>query len=315
MIDILDRLYTSIVDRHKLLASIGYYSILRFLIRVFANLTMPIYYLLTKDNANYTLNSDPKTGEKILVSLTSFPSRIGRLWLVIESLLRQTKKPDRIILWLSSEQFQTLDHLPKKIINQTNRGLEIRLVEGDIRSHKKYYYVLKENPNDFIITVDDDIFYRTTMLEDLIAYNKRFPCAVISQYCKEIRWLNNELMPYNSWELLKEEKRPGFDLFFGTGGGTLFPPGSINSLALEKDLFIKLTPTADDVWLNAMCQLNRTPIANTKYYSSMLPVINRDKFSLHNINNGLSQNDLQIKSLISFFRENGISNPFERNRI
>ena len=38
---------------------------------------------------------------KIIVSLTSIPSRIHLTHLVIESILRQTVLPDKIVLWLS----------------------------------------------------------------------------------------------------------------------------------------------------------------------------------------------------------------------
>ena len=42
-----------------------------------------------------------KRKENIIVSLTSYPKRIGTVWLTIETLLRQSVKPDEIILWLA----------------------------------------------------------------------------------------------------------------------------------------------------------------------------------------------------------------------
>ena len=42
---------------------------------------------------------------KIIVSLTSYPLRIQCAIIVIKSLLKQTIKPDKIILWLAKSDF------------------------------------------------------------------------------------------------------------------------------------------------------------------------------------------------------------------
>ena len=55
-------------------------------------------------------------------------------------------------------------------------------------------YTLLKYPNDFMLTIDDDIFYRSTMINDLYNYSKLFPNAVISQYCKQINWVDNKLI-------------------------------------------------------------------------------------------------------------------------
>ena len=46
-----------------------------------------------------------KRNQKIIVSLTTYPKRIGTIWLTIETLMRQRVKPDEIILWLAQSQF------------------------------------------------------------------------------------------------------------------------------------------------------------------------------------------------------------------
>ena len=54
---------------------------------------------------------------KLIVSLTSFPARINTVHQVIESLLNQTKKADKIILWLAPEQFPNGEKdLPEKLL-------------------------------------------------------------------------------------------------------------------------------------------------------------------------------------------------------
>ena len=45
-----------------------------------------------------------KNGEdKVIVSLTSYPARFDTIHLCIKSLMYQTIKPDKIILWLGSD--------------------------------------------------------------------------------------------------------------------------------------------------------------------------------------------------------------------
>lgn len=270
---------------------------------------MPIYYFLTRNNVNHRLRDD-KNEIQIIVSLTSFPNRINRLWIVIETIMRQTLKPDKIILWLSKEQFSSFDSLPKKLRSQCLRGLEIRLVDGDIRSHKKYFYTLKEFPCCNMITIDDDIFYRSNMIEDLITYSVKYPFCIISQYSSEISWTDFKLDPYFLWKKNVIEKEPNFTTFFGSGGGTLFPPNSLFLGILNKDLFMELAPTADDIWLNAMSRLNNTKVVATKYYSNNIPVLNFNNITLESINNGNNQNDIQINSVRNFYIKNINIDPF-----
>lgn len=57
--------------------------------------------------------------------------------MVIETILSQSIKPDKVILYLSKVQFPRLEEdLPDSLLNMKARGLDIRFVEGDIRSHK-----------------------------------------------------------------------------------------------------------------------------------------------------------------------------------
>ena len=95
----------------------------------------------------------------VIVSLTSFPARINTVWMVVESLKNQTLRPMKIILWLSKEQFPTKQDIPNSLWECEDSLFEVRIVDGDIRSHKKYYYVLQEYPDKSFVTCDDDIYY------------------------------------------------------------------------------------------------------------------------------------------------------------
>ena len=47
-----------------------------------------------------------KRRRKVIVSMTSIPARIDKVWITVESLLRQTYKPDEIIVWLALDEFE-----------------------------------------------------------------------------------------------------------------------------------------------------------------------------------------------------------------
>jgi len=74
----------------------------------------------------------------LIVSLTTIPERIDRVYLAIETLLQQSVKPDYLILWLSESDFsdeylKSTNHATRRLLNQKNRGLKIELCK-DIRS-------------------------------------------------------------------------------------------------------------------------------------------------------------------------------------
>ncbi|MDL2314904.1 hypothetical protein LJC16_01450 [Bacteroidales bacterium OttesenSCG-928-C19] len=228
---------------------------------------------------------------------------------MIETILRQTKKPDKIILWLSEEQFQSKNDLPKNLLILQKRGLTIELRSGDFRSHKKYFYTLREYPNDIMITVDDDIFYPTDMIRNLIQQSKKYPKCVIANYTRIISYNENQISPYIQWEY-NYYKINIEHLFFGSGGGTLFPPNSLPTDATNSDIFMSICPTADDIWLNAMCKCAGFNIRTTTLRSKLiLPVLNQNNERLFTINSQ-SQNDIQIAAVTNYCKKKFGQNPF-----
>src|SRR5574344_2458546 len=130
---------------------------LRRLVRIVANRYIP--RMLKKKSYNTHKEID------VVVSFTSYPARISNVWQVVECMLRQTYLPKKIILWLSKNQFDSIEVVPVTWKERMNERFEVRLVEGDIRSHKKYYYVSKEYPDSLIFLIDDDIYYSSDILE------------------------------------------------------------------------------------------------------------------------------------------------------
>lgn len=125
--------------------------------------------------------------DSIVVSMTTFPARISYVHLAIKSLLNQTVKPWKIILWLAKEQFQDVE-IPEQLRALCAYGLEIRFCEEDLLAHKKYYYAMQDFPEQIIVTYDDDIIYPEDSLEKLLAMHRQYPNTIFATGVGKLKW-------------------------------------------------------------------------------------------------------------------------------
>lgn len=277
---------------------------LRKLVRSQANRVLP-KYLAKRSERKGGLEKD------LIVSFTSFPARINDVWKVVESLKNQDMLPEKIILWLSKEQFPTKESIPDTLWKEEDDLFEIRMVDEDIRSHKKFYYVMQEYPDKTFVTCDDDIYYHPDMIKNLVDGSKKFPGCVIANTARYIQLdENQQLLPYNSWRVT-QKPFTSKDLIQIGVGGVLYPPHVLHELTLRKDLFFTLTPMADDIWLNSMARLNGIPVVKTAMQLLPLPVENGSP-SLSSVNRGSSKNDDQIKALRAWLKE-FLFDPYSAN--
>ena len=220
--------------------------------------------------SNTLNNSDRKSNNKVVVSLTTFPNRIDRIWIVIESILRQSYKPDLIILWLSKDQFNSIEELPKRLLSQQKKGLQIILCDSDLKSHKKYFYAFKEYIDDIIVTFDDDVLYSSVVLKKLLILHEKFPNSICCNVGHRIGTGNDGILPYSRWEQLNSFSGPSYNISFIGVGGVLYPPFTLYKDVFDKDVFEKVCMNADDIWLKAMSLLKKTTVVKSDYYSNYL---------------------------------------------
>ena len=118
MVDFFCYLYLRLDGSRSWVASLRGYSFLRYLVRTVANFILPVYFRLTGGQSLYHLKSTQacKDCSGVIISLTTYPGRINTVWLAIETLLRQSVKPDAIILWLSTDQFKSLSDIPHSLL-------------------------------------------------------------------------------------------------------------------------------------------------------------------------------------------------------
>ena len=290
--------------RNKFLSKIYFYPVCNRITDILANIILPIYFNCTKKNPRYSLNANNGRKDKIIVSLTSFPPRLPKLHLVIECILRQSIKPDEIILYLTEEQVGSIDNLPRKLLDLRERGLQIKLCPDKIRSHTKYFYAMKEHPEDIIITVDDDLFYRTDLIERHIKAHNKYPKAIIANWVKEILSTTDK---YNEWPDGTEPKLSNRFLLLGVSS-VLYPPQSLHEEVFNKNAIIEQCLTADDVWLSCMALLKETPIYFTKYKYNHLPIRIKNNETLLSINR--ERNQVCVDNLNKYYDKKLGVRPF-----
>ncbi len=202
--------------------------------------------------------TDKKRSPQVVASLTSFPDRIPYLHKTVSSLLNQTFKPDRLLLWLAKEQFPDGENnLTKELIDLKNYGLEIKWYH-DIKPYKKLIPALKEFPKDIIITFDDDIYYDKKTVELLYKSYLKNPEFIHCHRCTKIYYKNGEIKAKGGGK--KYYKKPSFANKLVGVGGVLYPPNSLYKDITDENLFMKLAPTNDDIWFWLMAVMNNTKI-------------------------------------------------------
>lgn len=233
-----------------------------------------------------------------IISLTSFPSRMSNLWLVIENMINQKNVSEdyMIILYLSEEQFpRKVQDLPAKIKRQIKRGLIVRFMPDDLRSHKKYIYAFHEYSDRCVITIDDDLLFLDDFLSGLIKAHNNFPNLVIANRAREIR----QGKTYLQWPLIYKKNVLLENVLTTNGAGTLFPPNSYDFRFVNSDLVKEICFTADDLWLSFICRLKSTSIFYVGENIECIDIEIHQKESLKSINNStkLNENDIQIKAI------------------
>lgn len=259
------------------------------------------YYLKSNFRKEYGITKF-KRDQQLIVSLTSIPSRFDKVSICLESLLEQSLKPDRLILWISNDL--CLTDLPKSLLKLMNRGLEI-IFCTNIRSYKKIVPTLKLYPDCIIVTADDDLIYSRDWLKDLYDAYQKEPNYI---HCHRAHIItknsSGKIKSYSDWNFNSPNfQGPSMLLFPTSGAGALYPPGSLNNEITNESVFMKICPTADDVWLKAMSLMNGVACKKIKLDSSSLHEIRGTQSisSLREINITLNKNDEQILKVFEYY--------------
>lgn len=240
---------------------------------------------------------------RIIVSLTSYPARIKKIFNVLDSIMAQTYKPDKVVLYLAREQFAG-KKLPVDLSGYIAGGLEIHWCQDDMKSHKKYLYAFREYPNDCIITIDDDFYYEKHMIEELVYYMDKFPGCVLARRTHLITAESDgSISPYETWwgECQHYIGVPRMDLLATTGGGALYAPHLIETEVFNTNNIRKYCMYADDIWLKVMELISGVPVVQvpTRLLDRSDTVFSQN--GLYQRYNGNGGNDRQFQAVLEVY--------------
>lgn len=240
-------------------------------------------------------------GSGVIVSLTTFPARLPTVFLAIESIFRQTLPPSAVYLWLFEGEIKERD-LPTELRRLRERGLRIELVPENLKGAKKLVYAAERFSGRPIVTADDDLIYPPLWLESLVGAAAETPGTVV---CHRGHFLT--LRGPRSLSRYRDcmanglgGARPSFNLLPTAGAGALYPPGVLDPRIGDKELMMRLCPTADDIWFKAMTLLQGVRsrrVAERNLMPATLPETQHR--ALYDINQ--HTNDRQLAATFAYF--------------
>lgn len=243
----------------------------------------------------------------IVVSLTSYGKRIQTIHVTIESLLQQTLHPNHIVLYLGDKEYQSIEQLPLILQSQIRRGLEVRFVR-DQKSYTKLLPALQDFPEANIITVDDDLIYPYDMVEQLAQAHRQYPDAICCRAALTLTFSSHhKLARFDSFTYNIPSNQDEISPYLIPEGfsGVLYPPHSLSKQVFDEALFMRLSPTADDLWFKAMGLIEGTPVLRIHNSFDLWHELYREEsvqdvaLSIENVIN--EGNDKQLVALFDYF--------------
>ena len=209
---------------------------------------------------------------KVIISLTTIPSRINNLKPTLASLLNSTQRVDNIYLNIpyyscKGEKYK----IPKWL--ERCRNIKINRAEKDYGPGTKLIPVLKKEKKTIIIVVDDDVIYGSKMVENYIStfYKRREKDAltIFGSYIHKGR-IDSEYPSFLQYRgpgyvgILK-----GHDSFLVTP--EMFPKEVFNFKKGPKECF-----WVDDVWFSGWLKYNGVRIYSLGFSNQNIPITNID---------------------------------------
>lgn len=207
-------------------------------------------FLLELRWAFFRSNTRPPSAKanNVVVSISSYRERFKYLERTLRCVITQSSPPGKIVVYLTLKDWELVPRF-KDLIRLEKFGVNFKAIEGsDWRSYKRLM-AFCDFPDCAVAFVDDDLYLRRSLLQDLLLARQRFPGAVVCHGANAITSADGVLSPYCEWPAVKREQKSVANLVVNTGAGTLYPPAPGRLALLEPAAFLSLAPTADDLWL------------------------------------------------------------------
>ena len=150
----------------------------------------------------------------IIVSMTSWPKRIGNCYTVLKSIIDQTLVPDNIELNLSIIEFPNkYKDLPDDLKNLIldNKIISINWIDRNDGVFKKIIPTIQKYYGNtyYLLSVDDDWIYREDYIEMMINYLEKYNadtfCLANSNVIGNRQIYKSSCFKYDFWKCLTQD--------------------------------------------------------------------------------------------------------------
>ena len=240
--------------------------------------------------------------QDVVVSLTSYPARLPQLHLVIRSLLHQKLAPREIVLYLGNDTRD--EDIPSSLRELEKYNFTIKTGYEDLKPHKKYFFAMKEYPDDAVITIDDDVIYDKDFVQDLYNCYKKYPgCVASRRVHRMIQDTLGNIKSYNDWQWeCTQILEPSHQLFSTGCGGALYPPKVLPPETFDAAAIKAHCLNTDDVWLKFM-ELKadiKVVFTNSKVIHPLTVRNTQASALMHTNTAGENRNDINIRAMEDF---------------
>jgi len=240
-----------------------------------------------------------QTVNDVVISLTTTPPRIQKIWPTIHSLLLQSQLPSKIYLWIPKhyKRFNntSIPHIPEFLNHPL---IQVERIDKDWGPATKLLPALekfKDLPETKIIVVDDDRVYPPELISTLIIHASAHPKSAITLIGTDIK--QHKRIKY------KKTRVPyPVDVLMGHGGYLVkpkfFSPAVFDYSQAPFEAFFE-----DDVWLSGHLfrnTISRLRVPSKHPATQNLKLLNVFKFSNPLCRNE-NQNGLNFLKVWSYF--------------
>ena len=233
----------------------------------------------------------------VIVVMTTFRARIGSAHIALESIARGTRRPGRLVLVLDESEVEL--GIPNALRRLERRGLEIIPVPDGLGVHRKFWVLTAalERHAEPIVLSDDDQIYPREWLSTLVETERTHPGVVVANRAHRMAVVDGALTPYRSWVPFEAGGGPSHAAFSTGVSGVLLPPVLLDALRDAGTAFLTVTPTADDVWINATANVSGIRVVATRGLERDFPFIpGTQSVGLYLTNVHEDANDRQLRA-------------------
>lgn len=247
--------------------------------------------------------------KKIIVSMTTIPSRKERLKENIFSILNQSVSFDKLVINID-DNLSKDDYKWYKKFAKISDKIIFNKASAKWRSCNKLLPTLLLFPDDVIITIDDDVYYPVDCFKYLLEQHTKTPGYIVSHEVNPILIENNFITYLNSYDIKVNQFQWGKYL----SNCCLFPPHVFDGTDLmDYDKMMACTKgTHDELWFWVNSTLNKVKCVGLNYIRTFAYDVKRnwsaDEYRLTHINEKQDSIDDYMKEINKMYGTRLIEN-------